>query len=104
MEEYNKFYYRYFIEYDSKINKCKFMKKVHNIIYEDFDNKIPNDYYKLEDVGFFTTEEINIEEAKKMYNEKENYIHIDFQSFLKSGKFSNIDKIYSFIKEYYQNL
>lgn len=92
----------FIIEYNQEEDKCIIYMKTQEIIYEDFDNKIPNDYYKLEDLGLIKMNKISIDEFQRYiykYNNKLN-IKINYKSFFNNKKFNNTNKIIEFINNF----
>jgi hypothetical protein len=92
----------FIIEYNQEEDKCIIYMKTQDIIYEDFDNKIPNDYYKLEDLGLIKIYEISIDEFHKYIYKYDNKlkIKINYKSFLNNKKFNNTIKIIEFINNF----
>ncbi len=90
------------IEYNQKEDKCIIYMKTQEIIYEDFDNKIPNDYYRLEDLGLIKMNEISIDEFQRYIYKYDNKlkININYKSFLNNKKFNNTIKIIEFINNF----
>ncbi len=95
--------YNLIIEYNKNNNECVFYKKTQEIIYEDFDNKIPNEYYKLEELGLIKIKKISINKFINIINtinKNELNIKINYKSFYDSKDLNNTDKIIQFINNF----
>ncbi len=90
----------YKIIYNKFNDSCLCIKRIQDIIYEDFDNKIPNEYYKLEELGLIKYENINKSKMLELLNSinTKDLIKIDYESFYESKKFKNHYDIYKFIE------